>query len=100
VTAAARRLELGSKQRRVILAAELYTRKHGRAPSWGELVRIVGVPRFMLVSVLRGLRRSGAVTFGDESPRSLRITEAGLRAALDGPRGANTPARPSREGAV
>jgi hypothetical protein len=100
VTTAPHRLELGSKQRRVLLAAELYTRKHGKPPTWSELLAIVGVPRFMLVSVLRGLRARGAVTFDDEMPRSLRVTRAGLRSALNGPCDANPPARSDREGAA
>jgi hypothetical protein len=78
--------ELGAKQRRLLVVVELYVRRHGQPPTWRELRALVGVGELPLVHLMRSLRDRGAVTF-DESPRSLRVTPHGLRAALTPPAG-------------
>lgn len=79
-------VSLGVKQSAVIFVAELYWREHGQAATWDEIRRAVDCPRFVLVSIMRGLERDGFVSF-DESPRSLSVPPDAVRAAVERTRG-------------
>jgi hypothetical protein len=76
----------GKAQRRLLLAAELYHRRHGHGPLWRELAAELGLGKTAF-ALRVALHRQGLVAYTEE-PRSLRVTPAGLRATLDGrPRG-------------
>jgi hypothetical protein len=70
-------------QRRLLLAAELFYRRHGQAPTWGELRLMLDLSQTEVSGRVRSLERNGLVTFTKE-PRSLRVTNEGLAAALNG----------------
>jgi DNA-binding MarR family transcriptional regulator len=73
----------GMVQRRILLAAELFYRRHGQAATWAELRRMLGLSRMEISGRVRSLERNGLVTFSEE-PRSLRVTAQGLELALNG----------------
>ena len=71
--------------RRILLAVGLAHARYGRAPSWTEVVRVVGLqhePRARFVERMRTLRKRGLVTWVDDKPGTPRLTPAGYRAAL------------------
>jgi hypothetical protein len=78
-------VSLGASQRRVLLLAELFRQRTGQPPSWSELRRPLGMEPVDFGRRMRALRDTGYVTFTDE-PRSLRVTEKGIRAAVNGGR--------------
>jgi hypothetical protein len=84
-------MPLGTTQRRLLVVLALYRVRDGRAPTWTELGRAVGLDgrrnRFELVTRLGTLRRRGLITFVDDQPGSLDVTPRGLRAGLGEPRG-------------
>ena len=71
--------------RRLLLAVELYRRQHGRGPTWSELRRACKTGYYGTPELCWALRRNGLVLFTREA-RSIRVTAAGLRAALKGSR--------------
>jgi RIO-like serine/threonine protein kinase len=75
---------LGKTQRRILIAAELYRRKHGHAPLWRELRCTLGLTKAELPARMRALRKQGLLTYTTDEPRSLRVTPEGIAAALDG----------------
>jgi hypothetical protein len=67
--------------RRLLIAVELYRREHGRSPIWWELRTALGLSHDEMTELAWALRRNGLIIFTRET-RSLRVTPAGLRAAL------------------
>jgi hypothetical protein len=77
-------MTLGDKSRRLIVAVELYRRAHGVPPTWRELRAALELDDARLPHLMHSLRDRGALTY-DDKPRSLRLTRAGLDAALARP---------------
>ena len=75
---------LGKKQRRLLLAVELHRRQHGQGPLWRELREALETPKATLAFSLQSLRVEGYVAYTDNEPRSLRVTQQGLAAAVNG----------------
>lgn len=73
---------LGPTQRKLLLLVALHRRQHGVAPTWTELQRAVGVPRYELVTRLHTLRERGLVTFVDDEPGTTDVTPRGGAAAV------------------
>jgi SOS-response transcriptional repressor LexA len=71
-------------QRRILLAAELYRREHGQGPLWRELRAELGLAKGAFAHRVQALRAQGLVEYTVDEPRSLRVTEQGLVAALNG----------------
>jgi Mn-dependent DtxR family transcriptional regulator len=67
--------------RRLLLAILLYRRQHGRSPLWSELRNALKLGYYEVPELVWELRRNGLVTFTKKT-RSIRVTPAGLRAAL------------------
>lgn len=78
-------MSLPTTQRRILLLAELLQRRSGQAPTWAELRTRLGIPPDEFIGRMWGLKRDGYVTF-TRKPRSLQVTEKGLRAAVNGKR--------------
>jgi DNA-binding IclR family transcriptional regulator len=73
----------GKQQRRLLLAAELYRRRHGHGPLWRELAAELGLGKAAFALRVQALHEQGLVAYTEE-PRSLRVTPEGLAAALNG----------------
>jgi len=74
-------LELGRKERSVVVVVALYRREHGRGPSYSQLSRELGLDREKGAYLIRRLERDGFLVSTHE-PNSLDVTPDGLRAAL------------------
>ena len=72
------------QQRRLLLAAELYRRRHGHGPLWRELAAELGLGKTAFALRVQALQARGLVTYVVDEPRSLRVTAEGLAAAVDG----------------
>ena len=73
----------GKQQRRLLLAAELYRRRHGHGPLWRELAAELGLGKTAFALRVQALHRQGLVAYTEE-PLSLRVTPQGLVAAVNG----------------
>ena len=73
---------LSRTERTVVLAAALYIRQKGQAPTWGELRRAIGVPHGKFKHVMHGLRRKGLVSFKNGVERSLEVHPHAVTQAL------------------
>jgi hypothetical protein len=74
-------VKLPPAERKLLIAAELYWREHGRGPTWLELRRGLGLSQDEITAMVWTLQWNRLVTFSRE-PRSLRTTPKGLAAAL------------------
>lgn len=75
------------EQRKVLLAALVYERQHGQPATWGQLRAAAGIRSARDFNwLMLGMRKRGLVSFEVDVERSLRVTDAGARAALEGRR--------------
>ena len=68
---------LPERQRATLEALEAYWRRHGLAPSLGDLARILGVSRPTAHGHVRALQRKGYIDAQDGVPRSWQSTRSG-----------------------
>ncbi len=72
---------LGPSSRKTVIFVELYSRRHGRSPTWREVRVALGFDPVKAARLLEGLEHKGLIAYTHEA-RSLRVTSAGLRQAL------------------
>jgi hypothetical protein len=71
--------ELPVTGRRLLIAVELYRRKHGRSPSWFEMRQALGLDWYEMTQVAWELRRNGLLYFSQSRAASGQRLRACVR---------------------
>ncbi len=72
---------LGPSSRKTLIFIEIYTRRHGRPPTWRELRAALDFDPVKAARLLEGLEQKGLIAYSHQE-RSLRVTTRGLAAAV------------------